>query len=195
MPTTVLISDLHLGATSGHDVLRRPAMRERLLEAIERVDAERIVLLGDIVELRDGPLGESLLEAREFFRAVGAAFAGKDVVLVPGNHDHRLLGSWLERAGEGDEPVALDELIADPHPAVDDDRRLARRRRGSRSATPGSGSATTSSLPTATTSTATSRCRRSSGSRSPRSTGSAAGRPGGVSPPTTTSTSTRRSTT
>ena len=102
MPTTVLISDLHLGATSGHDVLRRPAMRERLLEAVERVDAERIVLLGDIVELRDGPLGESLLEAREFFRAIGAAFAGRNVVLVPGNHDHRLLGSWLERAGESE---------------------------------------------------------------------------------------------
>ncbi|HEU4571413.1 MAG TPA: metallophosphoesterase, partial [Candidatus Limnocylindrales bacterium] len=119
MPTTVLISDLHLGATSGHDVLRRPAMRERLLEAIDRVGAERIVLLGDIVELRDGPLGESLLEAREFFRAVGSSFAGKDVVLVPGNHDHRLLGSWLERAGESDGPVALDELVADPHPAVE----------------------------------------------------------------------------
>ena len=119
MPTTVLISDLHLGATSGHDVLRRPAMRERLLEAIDRVGAERIVLLGDIVELRDGPLGESLLEAREFFRAVGTSFAGNDVVLVPGNHDHRLLGSWLERAGESDGPVALDELVADPHPAVE----------------------------------------------------------------------------
>ena len=71
MPVTVLISDLHLGASSGHDVLRRPAMRERLLEAIDRAGAERLVLLGDIVELRDGPLGESLGETREFFEAVG----------------------------------------------------------------------------------------------------------------------------
>jgi hypothetical protein len=118
MPVTVLISDLHLGASSGHDVLRRPAMRERLLEAIDRVGAERLVLLGDIVELRDGPIGESLGETREFFEAVGSAFADRDVVLVPGNHDHRLLGSWLERAGDGERPAALDELVVEPHPAV-----------------------------------------------------------------------------
>ena len=118
MSTTVLISDLHLGAASRADVLRRPAIRERLLEAIAEAGAERLVLLGDTVELRDGPLGDSLGEARDFFTAVGAAMAGREVVLVPGNHDHRLLGPWLEHARNGRGPAALDEIVVEPHPAL-----------------------------------------------------------------------------
>ena len=49
---TLLISDLHLGTRLEYDVLRRPATLERLLAALEGVD--RLVLLGDIVELMDG---------------------------------------------------------------------------------------------------------------------------------------------
>ena len=118
MPTTVLISDLHLGSASRADVLRRPAIRERLLEAVAEAGADRLVLLGDTIELRDRPLGESLGEAREFFAAVGAAMAGREVVLVPGNHDHRLLGPWLERTRNGRGPATLDEHVPEPHPAV-----------------------------------------------------------------------------
>jgi hypothetical protein len=118
MPTTVLISDLHLGARSASDVLRRPALRERLLEAIAEAGADRLVLLGDTVELRDGPLGDSLAVCRDFFTEIGAAFAGDEVVLVPGNHDHRLLGPWLERARDEERPAALDEIVTEPHPAV-----------------------------------------------------------------------------
>jgi len=118
MSSTVLISDLHLGARSGSDVLRRPAMRTRLLEAIARSGADRVVLLGDTIELRDGPLAESLEHARPFFTELGAALAGGTVVLVPGNHDHRLLGPWLDRARGESRPVALDELVEEPHPAV-----------------------------------------------------------------------------
>ena len=118
MPTTVLISDLHLGAVSRGDVLRRTAVRERLLEAIAEAGAERLVLLGDTVELRDGPLGDSLAETQEFFAAIGAAMTGGEVVLVPGNHDHRLLGPWLEGARNGRGPATLDEHVTEPHPAV-----------------------------------------------------------------------------
>jgi hypothetical protein len=119
MATTALISDLHLGAQSGSDVLRRGPMRERLLEAFAAVGADRLVLLGDTIELRDGPLGQSLASTREFFEAIGEAFAGGEVILVPGNHDHRLLGPWLERTRDDEErPAALDELVVAPHPAV-----------------------------------------------------------------------------
>ena len=48
---TAIISDLHLGAASGEDVLRDPAVRRLLLEEI--AGADRVVLLGDVVELRD----------------------------------------------------------------------------------------------------------------------------------------------
>jgi hypothetical protein len=116
--TTVLISDLHLSARSGSDVLRRPAIRARLLEAIAAADADRVVLLGDAVELRDGPLGASLEEARPFFSELGEALGAGTVVLVPGNHDHRLLGSWFERARDDRRSTTVAELVTEPHPAV-----------------------------------------------------------------------------
>jgi hypothetical protein len=92
---TALISDLHLGSGSGEDLLRDAAMRELLLREV--ADADRLVLLGDAVELRDLPLAEALELARPFFSAVGAAMAGREVVLVPGNHDHRLAEPLLDR--------------------------------------------------------------------------------------------------
>lgn len=116
MATTALISDLHLGAASRSDLLRRGPIQARLIEATAEID--RIVLLGDIIELRDRPLGVSLAATRPFFEALGEAFAGREVVLVPGNHDHRLLGAWLERSRDEERPAELDEHVDDPHPSV-----------------------------------------------------------------------------
>ena len=116
MTSTALISDLHLGAGTGSDVLRRSPIIERLIEAT--TDVDRLVLLGDVLELRERPLGVALDSARPFFEAVGKAFAGRDVVLVPGNHDHRLLGQWLERSRDEERPAELDERVDTPHPAV-----------------------------------------------------------------------------
>jgi hypothetical protein len=116
MATTALISDLHLGSGAGADVLRRKPIIERLIEAT--ADVDRLVLLGDVVELRDLPLGVSLSVARPFFEAIGKAFAGREVVIVPGNHDHRLLGPWLERSRDEERPTELDEHVDTPHPAV-----------------------------------------------------------------------------
>src|SRR2546425_372010 len=47
--TTLVVSDLHLGAQSATDVARRPELRAPLLEALEGVD--HLVLLGDVLEL------------------------------------------------------------------------------------------------------------------------------------------------
>ena len=58
MATTALISDLHLGSGSKTDVLRLEPVLERLIEATTEVD--HLVLLGDVLELRDLPLGETL---------------------------------------------------------------------------------------------------------------------------------------
>jgi predicted phosphodiesterase len=92
---TLVVSDLHLGARSGIDLLRREDVRARLLEAAR--DADEVVLLGDVVELRDGPQAEALDAARGFFEALGSALGERPVLLVPGNHDHRLLERWHER--------------------------------------------------------------------------------------------------
>ena len=92
---TAVISDLHLGTRSRIDLLRRPEVRARLVEALRGFD--ELVLLGDAIELRDRPLGEALAVAEPFLEEAGAAIGNGRAVLVPGNHDHA-----LARAAAGD---------------------------------------------------------------------------------------------
>jgi hypothetical protein len=77
-----------------------------LVEALAGV--ERLVLLGDALELRQGPVREGIAAARPFFAAIGAALgAGGEIVLVPGNHDHALVSPWLDRRRRDGEPPPL----------------------------------------------------------------------------------------
>lgn len=102
-------------------MLRGRAEREALIAAT--AGCERLVLLGDVVELRHGPPREALAVAEPVLRGLGAALGGSvEVVLVPGNHDHRLLREWLGRRASDGIPVPLgletavdwreDELLA-----------------------------------------------------------------------------------
>jgi predicted phosphodiesterase len=106
---TLVVSDLHLGARTRVDVLRRPAALGALCERLEGV--ERLVLLGDVLELRHGPAHRALDDAAPVLRAIGEALGDAEVVLVPGNHDHPLGAPWLEaRAQDGPAPpLALAE--------------------------------------------------------------------------------------
>jgi predicted phosphodiesterase len=91
----LVLTDLHLGARSNADLLRRAELREPLLAAVEGID--RLILLGDALELRDGPAHEPLAAARPLFEALGNALGpDREVVAVPGNHDHQLVAPWLE---------------------------------------------------------------------------------------------------
>ena len=75
----------------------------------------RLVLLGDIIELRDGPIRDALAAAQPVLEELGAALApDAEVVLVPGNHDHELMAPWLaRRALEGDHaPFGLETPLA-----------------------------------------------------------------------------------
>ncbi len=92
---TAVVSDLHLGILAGHDVAREGAPLARLVDAVS--GADRLVLLGDVVEMRERPLAEALEVARPVFEQLGRALAGRPVVLVPGNHDHALAEPWLTR--------------------------------------------------------------------------------------------------
>lgn len=111
-----IVSDLHLGVSSGEDMLRDAAVRRVLLERIG--GADRVVLLGDVVELRDQPIGQALAAARPFFEELGEALGDCEVTLVPGNHDHRFAEPLLDRlgfdGGADDVPPALrtEELTA-----------------------------------------------------------------------------------
>jgi predicted phosphodiesterase len=103
---TVVVSDLHLGSRSEGDVLRRRVARDRLLERVD--GADRLVLLGDTIELRQGPAREAMAIARPVLEELGAALGkGAEVVLVPGNHDHALVARWLESRGAHVEPAPL----------------------------------------------------------------------------------------
>ena len=91
--STLIVSDLHLGSRSGVDLLRHREIREVLWRELETVD--RLVLLGDVLELRHGPHRDALEAARSFFQELGEVFAGREVVVLAGNHDYALMSTWL----------------------------------------------------------------------------------------------------
>ena len=66
---TAIVSDLHLGSATGEDLRRDPALRRILLEEI--AGADRLVLLGDALELRELPLAEALASAQSVLRGAG----------------------------------------------------------------------------------------------------------------------------
>lgn len=108
---TAIVSDLHLGSSNGDDLLRDGEIRRILLEEIS--GADRLVLLGDAIELRELPLAATLEAARPFFVELGEAMAGAEIVLVPGNHDHRLAGSLLEElAFDSGGQLGLEQCLA-----------------------------------------------------------------------------------
>jgi UDP-2,3-diacylglucosamine pyrophosphatase LpxH len=97
---TLVVSDLHLGARIQHSVLSRPEPRERLLAAVDAAD--RLVLLGDVVELLERRPDRAIEAAAPTLRAIGARLgSGREVLLVPGNHDVALVSGWIRsRAAE-----------------------------------------------------------------------------------------------
>ncbi|MGA2452330.1 MAG: hypothetical protein ABSG93_02330 [Solirubrobacteraceae bacterium] len=102
---TLIVSDLHLGSTSNSDLLRRAELRAPLLDAVAEV--ERVVLLGDVLELRHGPMRDAMAAARPFFEDLGRALTDRELVIVAGNHDHALVEPWLAQRGVEEEPPPL----------------------------------------------------------------------------------------
>jgi hypothetical protein len=86
-------------------VLRREPERAALVARLR--DFDRLVLLGDTLELRHGPLRDALDAAAPVLRELGSAV--DEVVVVPGNHDHALLRGWLERRDPA--PLGLESSV------------------------------------------------------------------------------------
>jgi Calcineurin-like phosphoesterase len=104
--STLVISDLHFGKHDAADVLRRPAAREPLLRAL--AGCRRLVLLGDLLELRHGPLRDALRVAAEPLREIGVALGpDAEVVINAGNHDHHLIQGWGQRRAADAPPPAM----------------------------------------------------------------------------------------
>jgi UDP-2,3-diacylglucosamine pyrophosphatase LpxH len=109
---TLVVSDFHLGARLGHDVLRREEALQALLAAVEGV--ERLVLLGDVVELLEGRPKEAMAVAEPVLRALGTRLGEeREVIVVPGNHDADLVRPWLRSNGMS---LAVDAAV--PHDAT-----------------------------------------------------------------------------
>jgi UDP-2,3-diacylglucosamine pyrophosphatase LpxH len=94
---TLIISDLHLGHHRGHDMLRRPAAQERLWTALQEID--RLVLLGDTVELMTRRSRAAMTIAEPIMRELGHRMTGREIVIVPGNHDAPLVRAWALQKG------------------------------------------------------------------------------------------------
>ncbi|HVW46941.1 MAG TPA: metallophosphoesterase [Solirubrobacterales bacterium] len=110
---TAIVSDLHLGTRGGSDILRDAEIRAVLIDELR--GADRLILLGDAIELRDRPLGAALDLALPALAEIGAALGDIEVVLVPGNHDARLAEPLLDELSMAGAPLALD-AGADPSP-------------------------------------------------------------------------------
>jgi hypothetical protein len=111
--STLVISDLHLGIRGGADVLGRPEALDVLCSRLDGVD--RLVLLGDVLELRHGPTRDALAAAEPVMRALGDALGPQGTVtILAGNHDHALVAGWLDWRGrrEVPAPLGLDERVA-----------------------------------------------------------------------------------
>jgi hypothetical protein len=103
---TLVISDLHLGAAGGRPRLEDKPSLGGLLEAVTAAD--RLVLLGDVVELREGPLRDALASASRVLLEVGGALGpGREIVILPGNHDHYLQSGWSVRRAAAGPPAPL----------------------------------------------------------------------------------------
>jgi UDP-2,3-diacylglucosamine pyrophosphatase LpxH len=105
---TLVVSDLHLGARLRRDVLRRREPLDALLTALDGV--ERLVLLGDVVELAEGRPSQAAEIAEPVLRAIGTRLgSGAEVIVVPGNHDRPLVRPWLRERGASS--LAVDTRI------------------------------------------------------------------------------------
>ncbi|MFT4034713.1 MAG: metallophosphoesterase [Patulibacter sp.] len=107
---TLAISDLHLGSRSGRDLLRRPVVLDRLIAALRGID--RLVLLGDTLELVETPADEALAASQPVLRAIGAALGpDREVVILAGNHDYALVKPWVRQRLAGGVPIGADEAV------------------------------------------------------------------------------------
>ena len=106
---TLVISDLHLGSRLRRDVLRQPGPRRVLLDELAGVD--RLVLLGDVVSCWRGA------RARRWTRPSRPAvdrrrWRGREILVIPGNHDHLLVRPWLRARRAQAAPLGLATRVA-----------------------------------------------------------------------------------
>ena len=110
--TTLVVSDLHLGSRREEAIAERPEVRAALFAQLAAGD--RLVLLGDFLELREAPQRDAPAIAADFLREASRALgSGGEIVLLGGNHDHGLVAGWAEARLQTEAPgfMALEHRI------------------------------------------------------------------------------------
>jgi hypothetical protein len=103
---TLVISDLHLAARGGRALLHEPEVRAALAAQLRSVD--RLVLLGDVIELREEPVWDALADAAPVIETLAEALGpDAEVIITAGNHDHQLVAQWMLRRPAGGTPKPL----------------------------------------------------------------------------------------
>ena len=106
---TLVVSDLHLGANSRADLMRRPELRAPFIATLREREIQRLVVLGDGLELREVPVRIGTRHARDVFAEVGQALGEHgEVVVLAGNHDHAMLSRWHDARRLQDPPRAME---------------------------------------------------------------------------------------
>ncbi len=90
----LVISDTHLGAWTGEDLLSEDRYLERLLPHLEEID--ELILLGDLFDLLFGSIADAFGAASGLLDAVRERMQGKRFVFLAGNHDHRFVVREME---------------------------------------------------------------------------------------------------
>jgi UDP-2,3-diacylglucosamine pyrophosphatase LpxH len=110
----LVISDTHLGAWTGYDLLSEPEYIERL--APELSDIDEVVMLGDLFDLLFGTVDDAFRASEGLLSLVRERLQGKRFVFLAGNHDHHIELRRREdlaelRLATGESPERLDEEV------------------------------------------------------------------------------------
>ena len=125
---TAIVSDLHLGSATGEDVAARPGDPARCCWRRSRAPtgSSCSATWSSCASCRSATRSSA---ARPFFEELGEALGDREVVLVPGNHDHRLAEPLLDELSIAGDRRSGSSTASPPPPARRPDRRLARRGR------------------------------------------------------------------
>ena len=104
---TAIVSDLHLGSATGEDLAARPG-DPRAPCSRRSPPPTASSCSATCSSCASFPLARVLEIAQPFFEELGEAMAGRRIVLVPGNHDHRLAEPLLEELGLGGGTLGLE---------------------------------------------------------------------------------------
>lgn len=92
MERIVSLSDLHLG--EDECTLADEKVIDDFRDELQKMgQIDQLVLLGDVLDLSMASFSQAVETAKEFFGKVGELDGIKEIIFVPGNHDHHL---WVQ---------------------------------------------------------------------------------------------------